>query len=165
MEVDPKNAKTELRERARERNRKEVDELREKYKEYMNWKDKGIEHELRTVFGIESASLSFLIGVTDTIIKAIGDKSLATGRQEKRHRDLMVGWMNVYWDRLQPFMHKLVIESSDHKFPGPAGERWKAYRSTHLTANLEDFLLYQPDEKSASSHGASARSAMIDMRQ
>jgi hypothetical protein len=122
---------TAMNERQREAKGKDKEEINQKrieYREYMQWKGCGIVHDLEQQFQVTNPTLSLLLPIALSMSKLI---DVPIGRQEKRHKDLLIGWLNKNYAAIQKYIPRMVIRDEKGNINGPNADTWKRFTEEH----------------------------------
>jgi hypothetical protein len=130
-------------ERQREAKLKDKDEIeqkRQEYQDFMDWKDRGILFDLEKRFQIVNPTLSLLLPIALNMSTLI---DVQLGRQEKRRRDLLIGWLNKNYGQIQKYIPRMVIKNERGEIKGPNVDMWKKYVEDNPDADIHNFLSKQ----------------------
>jgi hypothetical protein len=105
----------------------EVSRLREYYQPWCNWTDRGILHDLKEIHHRPNPTRLLLLSIALGVSHELG---IPIGRQEKRRRDLIVGWLNEHYSHVEGIIPELVLCDSRGPLSGPA-EKLMQYRRDH----------------------------------
>jgi hypothetical protein len=97
------------------KDKQEVRELTQHYKQWMNWKDQGILHDLRVKHHRDNPSRLLLLSIAMGVAQ---QQNLPLGRQEKRRRELLIGWINKHYDHFRGIIDELVLADTTGKLSG-----------------------------------------------
>jgi hypothetical protein len=118
------DAKPTVSNRQAAKDKQEIAELKEHYGQWMGWKDQGILHDLREKHHRDNPSRLLLLSIAMGVAQQDG---LKLGRQEKRRRDLLIGWINKHYAHFRDIIHQLVLGDSTGELSGAVSEL-AAYR-------------------------------------
>jgi hypothetical protein len=130
-------------ERQREAKLKDKDEIgqkRQEYQDFMDWKDRGILFDLEEGFEIVNPTLSLLLPIALNMSTLI---NVPLGRQEKRRRDLLIGWLNKNYEQIQKYIPRMVIKNERGEMKGPNVDMWKKYVKDNPGADIHSFVSKQ----------------------
>jgi hypothetical protein len=97
------------------KDKREVMQKRQEYHGFMDWTDRDIVHDLARLHDIHKPALSLLLPIATTMSARIG---VPLGRQEKRRKDLPVGWINKHYDQICGFVPQLVFRDQTRGVKG-----------------------------------------------
>jgi hypothetical protein len=107
---------------AKAKDREEIEEKRIEYHDYMEWKDQGIVHDLETQYQIFNPTIHLLLPIALLMADVL---DVPIGRQEKRRKDLLIGWLNKNYVRIQPYLPRMVIIDERGDLRGPHASNWR----------------------------------------
>jgi hypothetical protein len=119
------------------RDQEQIMQKRLEYRDFADLRDHGIVHDLAVHYGIANPTLPLLLTIAKAMSKLAG---IEIGRQEKRRRDLLIGWFNKNYDKIQAHVPHMVIKNEDGEMKGPSLEKWEKYRVANPNAEIFDFL-------------------------
>jgi hypothetical protein len=105
----------------------EVQLLMDHYQPYLKWEGKGILHDLSVLHKRNNPSRLLLLSIALGISHA---KNLALGRQEKRRRNLLIGWLNENYEHVHSVINELVLGDTSGDLSGPEAPL-RAYQAAH----------------------------------
>jgi hypothetical protein len=108
-----------------EKDREEVERKKIQYKDYMEWKDRGILKDLKDYHGIDNPTRELLV----TIAMLMGNEcGIRPDRQDKRRRDLMIGWLNLHYEQIRAIVPNIVLRDTKGPMTGPNMDFWNVFR-------------------------------------
>jgi hypothetical protein len=120
-----------LRESARMREKEaDKDEVKNKtqhYSPFIAWEDKGILYDLNRWHGRNKPSRDLLLSIAMGVAAQCG---LTIGREEKRRKSFLIGWINEHYDCFRDVIENLVLGDTTGSLSGPV-EQLKQYREEH----------------------------------
>jgi hypothetical protein len=116
--------------------KEELIEKREEYKDFMDGRNCWILKELALKHNIKKPGMDQLREIAHAVHISI-DRPL--GRQEKRHKDLLLVWFNMHRTLIEPCLQDLVI-LDDGKTTGPKAEQFDRFYSENPTAESVRYL-------------------------
>jgi hypothetical protein len=119
------------------KDKREVMQKRQEYDGFIDWTDRGIVHDLARLHDIHKPALSLLLPIATAMSARIG---VPLGRQEKRRKDLLVGWINKHYDQICGFVPQLVFRDQTGGLKGASVGEWSRYHEKTPEANLGNFL-------------------------
>jgi hypothetical protein len=122
---------------AHDKDKQEIEEKRKEYSEFAEWQNKGILHDIVRYFGIENPSLQLLLPIAMNLSHVI---QVQLGRQEKRRREFLVGWMNKHYEQIQSYIPHLVLTDDKGVIVGPNVEAWNRYKRENPDAAVLKYL-------------------------
>lgn len=129
-----------VKQEALRKDQQQIREKKDEYREYMDWKDRGILHDLRENFDIESPTLGLLLTIAVALQSICKEHGISLGRQEKRRREILIGWFNKHYDIFKPVIPKLVIEDESGNLAGRLGEMWNKYKMENPDTTITQFI-------------------------
>jgi hypothetical protein len=121
---------------AKDKDKDEIEQKRQEYSEFMSWRDRGIIFELEGRCQVANPTLSLLLSIALSMSSLIG---VPIGRQEKRRRDLLVGWLNMHYDEIKKYIPRMVIDDKG-ELKGPGVAEWMKYKQEHPDAEIHRYL-------------------------
>jgi hypothetical protein len=119
------------------KDQEEITQKRLEYRDFTELRDCGIVHDLEVRYRIANPTLTLLL----TIAKAMSSLTgIEIGRQEKRRRDLLIGWFNKHYDAIKTHVPHMVIKDEDGQMKGPAVEQWGEFCTANPNAQILEFL-------------------------
>jgi hypothetical protein len=122
---------------AKAKDKEEIDQKRVEYREYIEWKDRGIVHDLEQHFQVANPTLSLLLPIALSMSSLI---KIPIGRQEKRRKELLIGWLNKNYAAIQKYIPRMVIRDERGDVKGPNVDAWKKFNAEHPNADVISFL-------------------------
>jgi hypothetical protein len=110
------------------KDREEVAARKREYGELMNWTDTGILRDLAVYHGIKDPSREILMRVTNILSQL---HSIRPDRQTKRHRALLVGWLNQHYEQFKDDIPDLIIQDTTGHMRGPKLAEWEQLVRDH----------------------------------
>jgi hypothetical protein len=127
---------------ATQKDHNEVQQKKEEYGEFMTWgPERGILKDLAETFHIENPSLKYLVPIAQCVSHLTG---VDLDRQDKRRRELLIGWFNKHYERVRPLLSGLVLVDDSGKGIGPCAPDFEKFRTDHPNHEL---LAYLNEEK------------------
>jgi hypothetical protein len=111
------------REKARPKDREEVERERCRLKSFIRTDD-GIVPWMQSHLGVEKPNPAVLLALALTLSQATG---IEIQRQHKRRKDLLIGWFNLNFLRLAPFLAGIVMIDENNVPHGDAAGVWTTY--------------------------------------
>jgi hypothetical protein len=135
MAVPP--AATGRQRHATAKDQEEIMQKRLEYQDFTDLRDRGIVHDLEVHFSIANPTLPLLLTIAKTMSSLTG---IQIGRQEKRRRDLLIGWFNKNYNTIKTYIPQMVIKDESGEMKGPSLEKWDEFREANPNAEILDFL-------------------------
>jgi hypothetical protein len=108
------------------KDRSEVQKLTAYYQPWLGWTDKGILHDLKVRHDLVDPSNSLLIAIA---LRVATEHQITFGRQEQRRKQLMIGWLNKYYNLIN-------VDTLDlYEIPGVRGGMRKPYATATRTTD------------------------------
>jgi hypothetical protein len=102
---------------ATEKDHSEVRQKKEAYDGYMNWGiDKGVLKDLAEIFHVQNPPLKFLLPIAQCMAVMM---NIELDRQDKRRREVLIGWFNKNYDSIGPVMRNMVLIDTHGRANGP----------------------------------------------
>jgi hypothetical protein len=89
--------------------------------------DRGILYDMDRIHGRSKPSRDLLLRVA-LVVARVSDLTL--GRQEKRLRELLVGWLNEHYEYVEPLIGSMILRDSTGGLSGPV-HLVREYRAQH----------------------------------
>jgi hypothetical protein len=122
---------------AQEKDKQEIEEKRREYREFAEWQGKGILQDLVQYFGIENPPLQLLLPIAMSLSHMI---KVQLGRQEKRRREFLIGWMNKYYDKIRDYIPNMVLKNDKGVITGPHVDAWERFKKANPQADVLKYL-------------------------
>jgi hypothetical protein len=122
---------------ATEKDRQQVSQRRAKYQSSTSRTDGGILADLKEHFGIENPPLPLLFQIGMNLSKACNVKF---PRDERRRRELLIGWLNHNYDTFKACIPKMVIRDEEGNYSGPFRESWESFRANNPDEPVVKYL-------------------------
>jgi hypothetical protein len=119
---------------AEDRKQRELIEAR--YAEFAELKQSGILADLATFYGIKEPDQTLLVTIAQTLAHLLPE--IEFGREEKRRKNLTIGWLNYHYDRIRNYIPNLVITTKTGEVVGP-----QAAQFTYWTSQNPDHPIVQ----------------------
>jgi hypothetical protein len=71
----------------------EVTRLTAYYRPWIDWTDQGILHDLKVIHDVDDPAKGLLLNIA---VSVADQHQIRLGRQEKRRKDLLIGWLNEH---------------------------------------------------------------------
>jgi hypothetical protein len=110
---------------ANARDRDEVKQKRDEYSAFADWKDRGILHDLSQIHHINKPTQSLLLKTAMILARF---HNVPLDRQDKRRKEVLIGWFNQHYDIFKDTIPKLAMKDKKGGFDGPNREAWKDFR-------------------------------------
>jgi hypothetical protein len=123
---------------ARSKDKEEIEEKRNEYRDYMQWKGRGIIYDLEQVHQVFHPTIHLLLPIALVMADAL---KVQIGRQEKRRKDLLIGWFNKHYESIHSYIPRLVIIDEKGDLKGPHQQYWRRFENAHPTEELVDCIL------------------------
>jgi hypothetical protein len=138
MDEDPREDVTP----ATQKDHSEVQQKKEEYGEFMTWgPERGILKDLADMFQIENPPLKFLVPIAQCVSRLI---DVELDRQDKRRRELLIGWFNKNYERIQPLLGGLILLDDTGRGTGPRAKDFEKFSAADPN---HEVLLYLNEEK------------------
>jgi hypothetical protein len=122
---------------AKAKDKEEINQKRVEYREYIEWKDRGIVHDLEQHFQVANPTLSLLLPIALSMSSLI---RIPIGRQEKRRKELLIGWLNKNYAAIQKYIPRMVIRDEKGDVKGPNVDTWNRFSAEHPDADVISYL-------------------------
>jgi hypothetical protein len=126
---------------AQEKDKEEIEDKKREYRDFGAWTDKGILKDLKLLFQIENPSLQLLLPIAMNLSHIL---NLPLGRQEKRRKNFLIGWLNKHYELIEKFVPRLVIKDDKGNMRGPCLEEWSTFQRANPDADILHYLAH-PD--------------------
>lgn len=128
-----------VKQEALRKDQQQIREKKDEYRDYMDWKDKGILHDLKEIFHIENPTLQLLVTIA-VVLQNMCKDHVMLGRQEKRRREILIGWFNKNYDMFKPYIPLLVIQDEMGNLSGPRSPVWEKYKKENQESGILKFI-------------------------
>jgi hypothetical protein len=132
-----KKTRQDLQRDAVAKDKREVIQKRWEYDGFMDWRDRGIVYDLAQMHNVTNPALSLLLPIATAMSARIG---VALGRQEKRRRDLLIGWINKHYDQICGYIPRLVFRDETGGMIGACVDEWKRYHERNPAEDIAKYL-------------------------
>jgi hypothetical protein len=96
------------------------------YAGLMDLKDRGILYDLRRIHNLPDPTRNLLLGIATFVSR---ERKITLPRQEKRRRELLIGWLNLHYDKFKDLIPTLILYNRKESLNGPRMEDWPEYRA------------------------------------
>jgi hypothetical protein len=122
---------------ARMRDQKEIEAKRGECRPWIESPGHAIIRDLQQYFHIENPPLQLLLEIAMSLANLIGVK---LDRQDKRRRELLIGWFNKHYDRICDYVPRMVLRDDNGMMLGPCIDSWKEYTQKNRHADVLQYL-------------------------
>jgi hypothetical protein len=98
----------------------------------------GILADLETFHGIETPDRILLVTIAQTLAHLLPDSEF--GREEKRRKNLTIGWLNYHYDQIRDYIPNLVITTKTGEALGPQAAEFTRWTSQHPDHPIVQYL-------------------------
>jgi hypothetical protein len=125
------------------RDHSEIRQKKEAYGEFMKWGSRrGVLKDLSEIFHVENPPLKFLVPIAQCLSAIL---NVELDRQDKRRRELLVGWFNKNYERIAPVMPHMILIDGDGRAIGPRAEAFQQFRAEHPCHSVLEYLNDEKD--------------------
>lgn len=121
-----------------DKDREEVAEKTAMYGSLREWKDKGIIHEFKETFGVENPTKDDLLALAQIVSK---HTSIVLDRQDKRRKNILIGWFNSNWEQIRPLLSRVVVINKNET-RGERKDAWMKIVKNPSTANEKELVAF-----------------------
>jgi hypothetical protein len=119
MTSDVDDCRKALKTRNRKKDQEDIRALRRDYEHFINWRDRGILHDLEKFHNLRDPTKKLLLGIA---LGVAWERQLPFGRHERRRKDLLIGWINANYDHFKDIIDTLVLGDTVGPLSGPVDE-------------------------------------------
>jgi hypothetical protein len=125
-------------ERNRTEDQKQQELAKARYGASAELKQSGILADLATFYGIKEPDRILLVTIAQTFAHLLPE--IEFGREEKRRKNLTIGWLNDHYDRIQNYIPNLVITTKTGEVLGPQAAQFIDWTSQNPDHPIVQYL-------------------------
>jgi hypothetical protein len=119
------------------KDKEEIEQKWRDYQGYMDWKEQGILHDLQKIYNILNPTIQLLLPIALNMSALI---NVPIGRQEKRRRNFLIGWLNKNYDEISKYIPRMVIRDEKGEMKGPNIVTWQRYAQENPDAEIFQYI-------------------------